>query len=124
MQLLETSTVAIPSAKYSVDLAPQCPRIESNSANIDELNSIEILGLYPNPAVDKMNLHYQSNEDGMHRVELLDFNGKVILQKDKMTNENNSTIALMDVSLLNSGVYFVRITSSTGKVVTAKFMKN
>jgi alkaline phosphatase D len=124
MQLLETSTVAIPSAKYSVDLAPQCPRIESNSANMDELNSIEILGLYPNPAVDKMNLHYQSNEDGMHRVELLDFSGKVILQKDKMTNENNSTIALMDVSLLNSGVYFVRITSSTGKVVTAKFMKN
>lgn len=125
MQLLETTSVALPSAKYTVDHAPQCPRIEQPStAGIEELNSINLLGIYPNPAVDKINIHYQSLEGGIHKVELLDLNGTVVISYDKATNENNSSIALMDVSHLNAGIYFVRITSSTGKETSAKFVKN
>jgi alkaline phosphatase D len=125
MQLLETTSVALPSAKYDVDHAPICPRIETpSSAGIQVNQTIDLLGIYPNPAIDKINIHYQSIESGIHHVEILDLNGNVLISNDKVTNVNNSTIAIVDVSQMPSGIYFIRIVSSTGNSVRTRFMKN
>jgi alkaline phosphatase D len=125
MQLLTTTSASLPSAKYNVDLAPLCPRIETLSSEIaSEDNSIELLGIYPNPAIDKINVHYESTEGGLHYIEILDLNGKLLLTNEKISNSNNSTIAILDLSILQSGIYFMHIVSSNGKEVTARFMKN
>jgi alkaline phosphatase D len=124
MQLLETNTASLPSAKYSVELAPICPRIEDpNSANIVENNSINLLGIYPNPATDKINVHFQSIEEGLHHIEIRDLNGKVVLSNDKFTNGSSSSIAILDLALLQSGTYLIYIESTSGKLEIARFIK-
>jgi alkaline phosphatase D len=124
MQLLETTSASLPSAKYSVELAPLCPRIEvPNTANVSENNTIDLLGIYPNPATDKINVHFQSLEDGLHHIEIRDLNGKVVLSNDKFTSGSSSSIAILDLSQLQAGTYLLYIESASGRIETARFIK-
>jgi hypothetical protein len=124
MHLLETTSASLPSAKYSVELAPVCPRIEvPNTANVSEYNPINLLGIYPNPASDKINVHFQSIEEGLHHIEIRDLNGKVVLSNDKFTSGASSSIAILDLSQLQAGTYLIYIESTSGRIETARFIK-
>ncbi|AZQ42845.1 T9SS type A sorting domain-containing protein [Nonlabens ponticola] len=85
---------------------------ESATASIDEnfLNSIK---LYPNPAADILNI---SSVDTIESYQILDVSGKTIMSK----NENIS--AAIDVNNLTTGIYFIRLNSSSSKAVI-KFVK-
>ena len=71
------------------------------------------LKLYPNPATDKIHI---SSKIPISGLALYDVYGKLIL-----TRENNTES--IDVSRLNSGVYFLEVSSSTQKAVKKVMVK-
>lgn len=71
------------------------------------------LKLYPNPVTDKIHI---SSKMPISGLALYDVYGKLIL-----TRENNTKS--IDVSRLNSGVYFLEVSSSTQKAVKKVMVK-
>lgn len=70
--------------------------------------------IYPNPTNGILNIHSQNKE--ISSVEIYDCLGKKVV-------ENNSTVSKIDISNLNSGIYFCRITSSDNTIKHQKIIK-
>lgn len=77
--------------------------------------SVSTFNVYPNPASSIVNI---SSEVDSFTVSVSDLTGKVVLEKSMSGIENS-----VDVSALNSGVYFFTI-SSDSKKETIKIIKN
>jgi hypothetical protein len=78
-----------------------------------EENNISEVNVYPNPASDKL---YVETESEVDEVEIYDVYGR----QQPIANSQQPTA--IDVSGLNSGVYFVRIKTDSGDVVR-RFIK-
>ena len=79
----------------------------ADDEKIDE-NNISEVNVYPNPASDKL---YVETESEVDEVEIYDVYGR----QQPIANSQQPTA--IDVSGLNSGVYFVRIKTDSGDVV-------
>jgi hypothetical protein len=75
----------------------------------------DVSSIFPNPTDSKLNID-SSTFSEITSVEILDISGKVI---DKISDLNQKSI---DVSKLNSGLYFVRFSTSDG-IIVKKFIK-
>ena len=75
--------------------------IYENSANIGEFNNSEIK-IYPNPTNDFVTIQGPKNFEN-NQVEILDLSGKILFSKTL------SESALLDLSHLSAGTYFIRI---------------
>ncbi|PKA83430.1 putative secreted protein (Por secretion system target) [Ulvibacter sp. MAR_2010_11] len=73
------------------------------------------IGMYPNPTRDMLNFSLKGLENTP--ISVIDVNGKVIL-KTKISVQNN-----LDVSSLQSGVYFIQLEVEK-QTVSYKFVKN
>lgn len=71
--------------------------------------------IYPNPANDILNINIDNQFTENYRYTIFDIYGRVFIDK---TSEESS----FDVSNLNSGIYFIRISNSKGSNATKKFM--
>ena len=72
---------------------------------------------YPSPATDKVTLQCTPNKS-IDKIELLDIQGKLI----RVKSAGNTTEKQIDISMLNNGIYFIKITSG-GDVVYKKMVK-
>ena len=77
-------------------------------------NNWTTIKIYPNPVMNKLNLQIASKD--FHSAQITDINGRIVLQNISVSNE-------IDVSALKSGMYFITLQSSEGKM-TKKFIKN
>ena len=68
--------------------------------------------MYPNPAGDILNLYYNSNMEGMD-VQIFDLNGREVLQNNLVGVQQSS----IDVSSLETGVYFVSVNNGVVKLI-------
>ena len=84
----------------------------ADDEKIDE-NNISEVNVYPNPASDKLYVEIESEVD---EVEIYDVYGR----QQPIANSQQPTA--IDVSGLNSGVYFVRIKTDSGDIVR-RFVK-
>ncbi|HAF29870.1 MAG TPA: hypothetical protein DCG75_12575 [Bacteroidales bacterium] len=71
--------------------------------------------IYPNPANDVVNINIDNNFIEDYRYTIFDIYGRVYLDE---TSQQSS----FNVSNLNSGIYFIRISDSKGINTTKKFM--
>ncbi|MDA3952105.1 MAG: T9SS type A sorting domain-containing protein [Bacteroidales bacterium] len=71
--------------------------------------------IYPNPANDQLNINIDDQFTTDYRYTIFDIYGRIFID----SNENQSNI---DISGLNSGVYFIRISNPYGANTTKKFM--
>ncbi|SRX72415.1 T9SS type A sorting domain-containing protein [Aequorivita antarctica] len=78
-------------------------------------NNLADLKIYPNPAQNKLII--QSAINYFDSVSISDINGRIINSTKKLISNE------IDVSALNSGMYFITITASEGNI-TKKFIKN
>ena len=83
--------------------------LASSIERVDEMN----VRVFPNPASDYLSFEM---ENIAAEIDVLDVNGRVILTNIELTNFQ------MDVSILSSGVYFVKIKSENESVLR-KFVK-
>ncbi|MBZ0241856.1 MAG: T9SS type A sorting domain-containing protein, partial [Bacteroidales bacterium] len=89
--------------------------VNSNAIFIDDL-CFENSEIWPNPAKNRLVIKSDCN---LQEIELLIFSldGKLLIKKQK--NELNKEI---DISVLNSGIYFIRMQNNT-RVLNKKFIK-
>jgi hypothetical protein len=81
-----------------------------NSINsVDEIDSNNILSIYPNPSHSQVFLHIESPENTTGTIELLDGSGRIIFSETAFYQENFTT--QIDVSQFRKGMYFLRWTS-------------
>lgn len=81
--------------------------------------------LYPNPAVDQINLVItSSNNSGTYTVQLVDLLGRYIQQPQTMQVANGQTRFVFNVQQLPQAMYFITVKSSASDVVHSfKFNK-
>lgn len=91
--------------------------IDNTPMSVDS-NELNNLVLYPNPAKNTVSL--QSENFEIESVAILDLNGSLINNYNTSNNKN----LVLDVSSLNSGVYFVKITAVNGKQSYKKLLVN
>lgn len=72
--------------------------------------------VYPNPTKDKLAVS-SSNPDEIMNVQVMDMNGKVLSTRELRSN------AVIDVSDISSGIYFVKIVSASNEATQIKFVK-
>lgn len=89
--------------------------INQNLSNEDFNSNNLFISIYPNPARDILNFTTTDNTS-INNVSILDISGKVVLNSN---NFNNNSV---DISKLQSGVYFVKF-SSDDKSIVKKFIK-
>ena len=77
------------------------------SLSVNDLNLDSSLSVYPNPASGTIHI---TAKVALSRLALYDVYGKLILKKENNTKS-------LDVSRLNSGIYFLEVYSNTEKVV-------
>ncbi|MCK5169036.1 MAG: T9SS type A sorting domain-containing protein, partial [Bacteroidales bacterium] len=83
-----------------------------NNKQID--NSINVK-IYPNPAQDILNIDIQDQSFNNYRYTIFDTFGRIYL-------ENYSSDSEINISNLNPGIYFIKISDSNGGNTTKKFI--
>lgn len=91
--------------------------IDNTPMSVDS-NELNNLVLYPNPAKNTVSLRSENFE--IESVAILDLNGSLINNYNTSNNKN----LVLDVSSLNSGVYFVKITAVNGMQSYKKLLVN
>ena len=92
-------------------------RVTTSALGVNE-SLAKKFSTYPNPASNVVNIS-NSNNILLSKVDITDINGRTI----KSLEVSNLTEIQMNVSDLNSGVYFMNIDTDSGKVVK-KFIKS
>ncbi|MAP81019.1 MAG: cadherin [Aequorivita sp.] len=85
----------------------------ANSAEFQQKNQLKI---FPNPASN--NITFVLNNDNFSNIAIYDVSGRIILSSE---NVNSNEIRL-NISKINSGVYFAKIKSDTGRTFVKKII--
>ncbi|MBS1655213.1 MAG: T9SS type A sorting domain-containing protein, partial [Bacteroidetes bacterium] len=81
-------------------------------------NSLMVISLYPNPAKDRITLQIGGGSS-IDQLTIVNINGQVVFQKQQLGNQTKIDL---DLSRLNSGTYFLLISSNSERK-TMKFIK-
>ena len=92
-----------------------CPGecLNEKGRNVRKLNAAGAVNttvpfvIYPNPVTEKVNIKLTDTECPVSRIELLDFNGRII----RSINPGNQVELTLDLTGLKSGNYVLRVTS-------------
>ena len=82
------------------------------TASISDQKAFEF-SVYPNPSTNFLNVKTQEN---LSLLQVLDILGKSIILKKEVKET-------LDISTLNKGVYFLKLTSDNGLISTKRFIK-
>jgi hypothetical protein len=74
--------------------------------------------LYPNPALDQVNVVFTARRDGAAQIAVTDAVGRILLQRD-LAGLHGRRTAPLDLHALMPGYYAVRITLPSGEVLRA-----
>jgi hypothetical protein len=85
--------------------------------------SLQLVGVYPNPAVNKLNVNIESPVVDFVTLVVTDMTGKVLMNKMKAMAVGDNNVEL-NVSTLPAGSYFIKAVCANGcETSTAKFVK-
>src|SRR5690606_25481701 len=89
---------------------------DMTSASLTSLSDNQNISIYPQPMNENLTIELA---DEIESIVVVDQNGRDVLQE---TNINLNTITL-NTNSLKSGVYFIKITSTSGHILTQKCVK-
>ena len=78
------------------------------------------LKVYPNPTVNQLNFEFNSETKKVNKLVLYSIDGRLIVNADVPNSLNKHSL---NVSKLNKGTYFYRVTFEDGYIETDKFIK-
>jgi len=81
-----------------------------------------VQSLYPNPTHGTLNINLSEVSDELFTVEIMDAYGKVYQSVN--SNDLTSSTINFDLSDLNTGIYFVKVTCEKGQSNLTRFIKN
>ncbi len=80
-----------------------------------------VFNIYPNPAIDKVQLDFKSDLDEIVVITVMDVNGKLV--KHLIDPQMNGKSFEIDIRDLKNGLYFIDITDINGVSASRKFLK-
>lgn len=118
-----TNSVAGLNSTYEIDrtgitsLSPFTVAEENTELVVGEETALLDINLYPNPCTEVLNISYSSTTDEQYTYQVTDVSGRIY---DVVNNGTNQ----IDVSLLNSGVYVLKMTNvENSKLDIKRFIK-
>lgn len=109
--------------KYKADVSSSFKRDEIEAKPINLEKQIEDIGfsLFPNPATTSILISILQNEVGSYLISISDVMGKKVLESTQVFDANNTNLHL-NVSGLDSGIYFCSLYNKKGKKLIRKFI--
>lgn len=95
----------------------ECEYIDVSSSGLSESQSEFSLEIYPNPSSGIFTISLSDLSHSQVSITILDLSGKIITQEKYQLNTTEFEIP-MDVSNVESGVYFIKI--DAGKIITQR----
>lgn len=89
---------------------------------VTEISSISGTKLYPNPAVDEVNINVNADQNTEINLTVIDITGRTVANIGKQTLVQGQNQLTINVADFVSGTYFVRMTEDKA-VNTIKFDK-
>lgn len=90
--------------------------VKKSSTSIAPID-VALLKLYPNPAANQITLAFDAIQDGTTSINVMDISGRLVQQQNIQTTVGSNT-TLLDVSNLQSGIYFVNIKVGDSNYIT------
>jgi hypothetical protein len=81
-----------------------------------------IIGIFPNPVNDALNINYSMEEDAQVSVTVTDLLGRTVMTRASQEFAGSTNTSTLDVSKLQNGYYFISV-EANGEVSTHKFVK-
>jgi|GEM_PF-2899735 len=81
------------------------------------------LDIFPNPIHNKLNINFDSELTQDIEITITNLIGEKILSETKKVNKGNNVIQLNDLSIINSGTYFIYIKQKNNQIFVNKFSK-
>jgi len=75
----------------------------------EKINIHKVIGIFPNPAKNAITIETFEGIGGLHSVAFYNLNGQKVKTSTDFQNQNSTNS--YDISDLNSGIYFVKVTS-------------
>jgi len=94
----------------------------TNILGVTEASAVDSFVAYPNPTKDALNLNIKLESAVNATAEIYNFTGQKVLSRSLSLTKGENVIGL-DISLLNSGIYTLRITSPEGIRIIQKVVK-
>ncbi len=88
---------------------------EVSDLNVNSNSNAEIFATFPNPIIDKLALSDEIIQQ-FDSLQLFDITGKLLLDKNNLLNE-------IDVSFLNTGLYFIQFSTNQQQTICLKIFK-
>ncbi|WP_236975202.1 TonB family protein [Membranihabitans maritimus] len=98
-----------------IEITSKIPEMTRGSAKLD----LAGFNLYPNPASNQLNVEFEG-PTGQYSLEVVDVKGATLLDRDVSINGRANEV--LNISLLNSGPYYLLVKTS-GKVASKIFVK-
>ena len=84
--------------------------------------SSAVVGIYPNPANNQLNVNLNVPSSGDVRFQIINITGQVVYSSQSTLVENQDNINTIDIQNLNNGIYILNI-EQNGKSFHSKFIK-
>ncbi len=85
--------------------------------------AVNALSVYPNPYATSYSVSLTATKEGVATTEMVDLQGKVVATKSASIIGGNNMVPMTEVTNLEAGVYFVRLTVN-GETQMTKLVKN
>jgi len=82
---------------------------------LNELGDIEAVSVFPVPATEELNVSFDLNATELTTVTVLDITGKT-LQMVTIKAQSGKNLAVLDISTLSSGVYFINVKTGSSSI--------
>jgi len=92
------------------------------SYGIAEAETKKIFGIYPNPAVDKLNIEFRTTRKSSVGIIIVNQQGLILQGGKTFTRPTGEWVETLDISAYTPGVYMLRITID-GKMNSQHFIK-
>jgi len=83
--------------------------------SIDEIDFINAISIYPNPADEQIHIEEKNKDDELSVIQILNFIGQDVTSAVKIKRINYNNI-IINISDLPSGMYLIKTQTTTNKV--------
>jgi hypothetical protein len=80
---------------------------------MNNLDRITVTNVHPNPTTNDLNFDFYSPVNGSVHIEVLDYTGRIVVDKYQKVSEGKSSLNT-EISFLSSGVYSLRVSFDHG----------
>ncbi len=95
----------------------------SKISEISVNEEIKKVNLFPNPANEYLNISFDSEKDGIGKIEIIDLLGKTFCSFENYINQGNNSIKYSELSTLPTATYTIKVTINNEIVSIGKFIK-